>query len=156
MNQELALLKGIHPGIILARKLKERNLSKGAFALSIQEYPQTLGTITKGKRHMNTPLALKIEEALNLPEGYFMTLQIFYEIKETKRKRNEHSHPDLSRLRPGLFWDTDLNKMDWHRQRTAVIQRVFERGNDQEKEEIQRFYGADEVMKIQGKNDPDA
>lgn len=151
MNQELDLLKGIHPGIILERKLKEISLSKGAFALSIQEYPQTLGAITKGKRHMNTPLALKIESALNLPEGYLMTLQIFYEIKEAKRKLYEHIHPDLSQLRPGLFWDTDIKKIDWQRQRKAIIQRIYERGNDQEKEEIRRFYGVEQVTKALNK-----
>jgi addiction module HigA family antidote len=147
MHKELSLLKGIHPGIILASKLKERNLSKGAFALSIKEYPQTLGAITKGKRNMNTPLALKIEEALDLPEGYFMTLQVFYEIKEAKQKQ-ANSHPDLSKLRSGLFWDTDMKKIDWSRQRKAVIERIYERGNAKEKAEIKRFYGDQVVNKI--------
>jgi hypothetical protein len=31
-------------------------LGKGPFALSIQEFPQTILAITKGKRGMNTPL----------------------------------------------------------------------------------------------------
>ena len=141
MNDELTLLKGIHPGIILDRKLKERKLPKGRFALSIREYPQVLGDITKGKRGMNTPLAMKIESALDLSEGFFMTLQVFYEIKQEKLKQHQNMHPDFSMLRPGLFWDTDMKKIDWHRQRRAVIQRILERGNDQEKAEIRRFYG---------------
>lgn len=45
MNQELEILKGIHPGVIVERKIKERKLSKGRFALMINEYPQTLGAI---------------------------------------------------------------------------------------------------------------
>jgi plasmid maintenance system antidote protein VapI len=143
--QEIDLLKGIHPGIVLERKLKERQLSKGPFALSINEYPQTLGAITKGKRNMNTALALKIERALGLEEGFFMILQIYHEIKEEKRKQSEKNHPDLVKLRPGLFWDTDMSKIDWQRQRKAVIQRVFERGNDEEKKEITRFYGKPSV-----------
>ncbi len=63
-------LKGIHPGIILDRELKKRKLHKSAFALSIQEYPQTFSAITKGKRNMNTSLALRIEEALGIEEGF--------------------------------------------------------------------------------------
>ncbi len=141
MNEELSLLKGIHPGIILDRKLKDRKLPKGRFAISISEYPQVLGEITKGRRGMNTPLAMKIEHALDLKEGFFMTLQIFYEIKQEKLKQHENKHPDFSLLRRGLFWDTDINKIDWHRQRRAVIQRILERGNDQEKAELRRFYG---------------
>ena len=146
MNQELEILKGIHPGIFLEHKIKERKLSKGRFALMINEYPQTLGTITKGRRSMNTALALKIEQELNLAEGFLMTLQVFYDIKHEKRRLIEKSHPDLSKLRRGLFWDTDMEKIKWQQQKRAVIQRIFERGNSTEKEEITRFYG-DSVIK---------
>lgn len=153
MSQELEILKGIHPGIFLEHKIKERKLSKGRFALMINEYPQTLGTITKGRRSMNTALALKIEQELNLEEGFLMTLQVFYDIKHEKRRLIEKSHPDLSKLRPGLFWDTDIEKIDWQRQKRAVIQRIFERGNSIEKEEITRFYGDSEIRKFTKKPD---
>src|ERR1700738_3668434 len=133
MQQELTILKGIHPGFVLERKLKEKHLSKGRFALSVDEYPQTLTAITKGKRNMNTTLALKIEEALGLEEGYFMTLQVFYDIKQEKQKR-EKQKPDLSIIRPAIFWDTNMEKIDWQRQYKAVIMRVFERGNKKEKD----------------------
>ena len=151
MNDELSLLKGLHPGFILDRKLKERKLSKGPFAISLNEYPQTLGAITNGKRGMNTALALKIEHALGLTEGFFMILQVFYEIKEEKLKQNRNAHPDFLKLRPGLFWDTDISKIDWNRQHKAVIQRVFERGNDEEKSEITRFYGEAEIHEFSNK-----
>ena len=124
MKDELQLLRGLHPGIILDRKLKEMNLSKGRFALSIDEYPQTLGAITRGKRSMNVPLAMKIEHALGLTEGYLMILQIFYDISEEKRKQNSTHRHDLSKLRPALFWDTDIKKVDWIRQRKSIIKRV--------------------------------
>jgi plasmid maintenance system antidote protein VapI len=66
MEKELSILKGIHPGFVLENELQKRNLSKGRFALSIDEFPQTLGAITKGKRNMNTNLAQRIERALGL------------------------------------------------------------------------------------------
>lgn len=97
---------------------------------------------------MNIPLALKVERALGLEEGYFMTLQVFYDIKEEKRKRQQNLRPNLSLIRPILFWDTDINKIDWEIQRRAVIERIIERGNDQEKEEIRRFYGEDTFQTI--------
>lgn len=145
MQNDLAILKGLHPGIILERELKKRKLSKAHFAHTIQEFPQTLGAITKGKRNMNTALALRIEQALGLEEGYFMILQIFYEIKEEKRKQHEMLHPDLSKLRPVLFWDTSIDKINWQQQKRAIIQRVFERGNEREKKEITRFYGKETI-----------
>ena len=48
MELAIEMYKGIHPGIILERELKKRNLKKRSFALSLQEYPQTLNNITKG------------------------------------------------------------------------------------------------------------
>ena len=80
MKSNIQIIKGIHPGIVLERELKQRNMGKGRFAISLQEFPQTLFSITKGKRKMNTPLALKIEQALGMEEGYFMILQVYYDI----------------------------------------------------------------------------
>lgn len=147
MKTQISLLKGIHPGFVLERELKKRQLRKGNFALQIQEYPQTITAITKGKRGMNTPLALKIEHALGMEEGYFMTLQIFYEIEEEKKKLFK-THPDLTKLRPVLFWDTKIEKINWQKQKKAIVKRIFERGNEQEKKEITRFYGTETVNEI--------
>lgn len=94
---------------------------------------------------MNTSLALKIEQRLGLEEGYFMILQVYHDIKQEKNK--QVTRPDLSKLRSGLFWDTDLSRIDWQRQKRAVMERIFERGNSEEKLEITRFYGDAEVKK---------
>ncbi|MFR9527527.1 MAG: plasmid maintenance system antidote protein [Rikenellaceae bacterium] len=139
MIPAIDLIKGIHPGLILGRELKSRSLPRGRFAISIGEFPQTLGAIIGGKRKMNTALALKIEEALGVEEGYFMTLQVFYDIKCEKQRQRKT--PDLSKFRPALFWDTDINTINWQEYKDAVISRVFERGNIEEQEEIRRFYG---------------
>jgi len=47
---DLSILKGIHPIIVLDKLLRERKLSMGLFAIPIYEYPHTLGNISKGKR----------------------------------------------------------------------------------------------------------
>lgn len=146
MKTELSIIKGIHPGLILERELKQRHLHKGPFAISLDEYPQTMGAITKGKRKMNTGLALKIEKALGIKEGFFMTLQVFYDIKELKKKQHK-SHPDFTKLRRILFWDTKLENIDWEAQKKSIIKRVFERGNEIEKNEIIRFYGKENINK---------
>ena len=144
-SADIFILKGIHPGIVLERELKKRNLTKGHFAMALNEFPQTIGAITNGKRKMNTSLALKIEQALGLEEGFFMILQVYYDIKEEKLKQAKHEQPNLNILRPALFWDTQLQKIDWLQQKNAIIKRVFERGNEEEKAEILRFYGKDAV-----------
>lgn len=154
MKTNINTIKGIHPGFVLERELEKRKLRKGQFALSLGEFPQTLTAITKGKRKMNTALAIKIENLLGIEEGYFMVLQVYYDIELEKKKQNKSQKnltPNIEFLRPILFWDTDMNKIDWQKQKRAVIQRIFERGNDMEKNEITRFYGTETVSEILNK-----
>lgn len=148
MNKQLNIAKGIHPGIILERELAKRGMSKGQFALSVHEYPQTISAIISGKRSMNTSLAMRIETALNIEEGFFMTLQVFYDIREEKKKLHQNNHPDFSKFRPALFWDTKIDNIDWRRQKAAIVKRVFERGNKTEQKEITRFYGKETINAI--------
>ena len=146
MDINLSLVKGIHPGLILERELKKRKLAKGKFALSINEFPQTLGSIIKGKRKMNPALSLKIEQAFNWEEGFLMVLQVYYDIEQEKRKQTKNDHPDLSKIRPIIFWDTDMASIDWNKNKQVIINRIFERGNEQEITEIIRFYGENMVL----------
>nr|WP_010925665.1 helix-turn-helix domain-containing protein [Microscilla sp. PRE1]AAK62873.1 MS151 [Microscilla sp. PRE1] len=143
MNPYIEKYKSIHPGIVLKRELKKRLLKQRPFAISIGEHPQTLNAITKGKRNLKISLALKIEKKLGLEEGSLALLQTYYDIKVERDKQG--TTPDMSILRKSLFWDTDINSVDWSDQSKAVIHRVFERGNEAEKDEIVRFYGAGEV-----------
>lgn len=144
MEQYLSVIKGIHPGFILERELKKRKLQKSKFAQSLHEHPQTIVAITKGRRRVNTALALKIEKLLGLEEGILMVLQAYYDIEQLKEKQPSNT-PDLSRLRSVLFWDTTIASINWEKQKNAVIKRVFERGNEYEKKEISRFYGQNTV-----------
>jgi plasmid maintenance system antidote protein VapI len=148
MDPKIKIIKGIHPGIILERELKRRKLQKGKFALSINEFPQTIASISKGKRRMNPALSLKIEEALGLEEGYFMVLQAYFDIAEEKKKLTKNYHPELSKFRSALFWDTDIKLIDWEKYKKAVILRVFERGNDEEILEIIHFYSKEIILKV--------
>ena len=141
MNSNLIKYKGIHPGIIIERELKKRT-----FALALGEYPQILNDITKGKRNIPISLALKIEKELDLEEGTIVLLQTYYDIEREKKKLQ--ILPNLSILRKSLFWDTNIHQIDWNKQYKAVINRIFERGNEEEKKEIERFYGNRKVRAV--------
>ncbi len=139
MNPTFNILKGIHPGLYLETELKKRKISKKEFAESVQEHLQTIVSITKAKRKFTPELSIKTDAFLQLDEGFILTLQAFYEIKKLKEEINNQK-PDLTKIRPVLFWDTDLNQINWQKQKESVLKRVIERGNNQEKEEIFRFY----------------
>ncbi len=144
MIKQYEKYRGIHPGIIVDRELKKRSIKQRPFALSVEEHPQTFNAIVKGKRGISTALALKIERELGLEEGTLVILQAYYDIQRIKEKEIK-STPNLHILTKALFWDTDIDHIDWERQYRAVIQRVFERGNDEDKSEIIRFYGTEKV-----------
>ncbi|GAO27657.1 hypothetical protein JCM15548_14498 [Geofilum rubicundum JCM 15548] len=87
---------------------------------------------------------MKIERELELEEGSLVILQAYYDIQKIKEKEIQKT-PDLNILSKALFWDTDIQHINWKRQYRAVIQRVFERGNTNDKDEISRFYGSEKV-----------
>lgn len=147
MKKQFDKYRGIHPGALIDRELKKRSIKQRPFALSLEEHPQTFNAITKGKRGISTSLALKIERALGLEEGTLVILQAYYDIKKAKEKE-KHPMPNFTILNKSLFWDTDINKIDWQQQFIAVIRRVFERGNETDKNEITRFYGAKKIKQV--------
>jgi addiction module HigA family antidote len=145
MDKLIEKYRGINPGAILERELKKKNIRQNAFACTIGIPAQTLNAIIKGKRKMTPEVALKIDVELGLEESTMGILQVYYETRLVRQKPGMALHPDFSKLRRILFWDTDFDKIDWQHQQNAVIQRVFERGNEEEKNEIIRFYGAGNV-----------
>lgn len=100
---------------------------------------------------MNTALALKAEKVLGLEEGILMVLQAFYDIV-VEKMRNHQAKPDLSKIRRVVFWDTDINSIDWEKYKRSVINRIYEMGDETEKAEITRFYWISTINDILNEN----
>lgn len=81
-----------------------------------------------------------------MEEGTLALLQTYFDINEEKSKLKQ-STTNITTLRKSLFWDTDINKIDWSKQYKAVIQNIFERDNETERKEIIRFYGKKKIKK---------
>ena len=60
--------------------------------------------------------------------------------------------PDLSKIRKTLFWDTTIDRIDFTAHSQYVINRVFERGTEEEILEIIRFYGRDTILQNLNRN----
>ena len=148
LDKNIELIKGIHPGIILERELKKRKFPKRRLAILIGEFPQLLGDITKGKRRINPSLSVRLGNTLGIDESFFLVLQTYFDIEQEKKKRALLNKPDLSKLRPVLFWDTDIHSINWEKNKTSIIKRIFERGNEQEINEIISFYGNKEIENV--------
>lgn len=145
MLPELHKIKGIHPGAILKRELKQRGIKSNELAITLGEHKQTISAILNEKRGINAKLSIKIGEALGIDDDYFMILQAVYEVREATKPKL--FTPNLENIRKVLFWDTNFEELDWNKNRKAIIKRIFERGNDLEIKEIISFYGKDIVVK---------
>jgi len=145
-HQKALLLKGIPPGSVIAHALKRQGISQHAFAKLIDVYPQSLNAIIKQKRKLNYNLSLKIEAYFNWEKGSLMILQVLYDLK--KIEQQSHAKIDIKAFRPALFWDTDLQKINWSKNKKAIIKRILSRGNEQEKQAIKDFYGQKEVENL--------
>lgn len=140
MDSRINILKGIHPGKLIERDLKKKDITQRSLAEETGIPYQTINAIITGKRNLTTEQALRIETALGYEEGFLSILQSHYDIKQYKDKDFALLYPEAPNIRKILFWDTDFNKINWGRYKRAVIERVLERGSKEEINEIKRFY----------------
>ena len=145
MLPEISKIKGIHPGAILKRELKNQSLKSSELAKSVNEHKQTISAILNEKRSVNPGLSIKLAKHFGVESDYFMHIQASYDIQIELQKDAEKSTPNLNKIRKIVFWDTDFNLLDWEKQKSAIIKRIFERGNDREIREIISFYGLSTV-----------
>ncbi len=140
MLPELTKIKGVHPGAVLRRELKIQGLKGSQLARSIDEHKQTISAILNKRRDINPKLSIKLSKQFNVEDDYFMLLQASYDVKlatESEVKRT----PNINKIRRVIFWDTTFDKIDWDKNRSAIIKRILERGNKTEINEIISFYG---------------
>lgn len=94
------------------------------------EYPQTINSISNGRRNINAELSIKLGKAFDADECYFMQLQAFYEVERAKAASiGNVKMPDVSKFRSALFWDTEIHRIDevcvsvfsWFRKFSSVV-----------------------------------
>ena len=145
---------GIAPGKIIAQGLKKRKISQRSLAEHINEHSQTLNAIIKGRRNMTLEMAVKLDAFFGFDMGFLYMLQSKYEIEQYRIRLASESISGVPDIRRILFWDVDFDKINWGVRKKFVISRVLERGTDEEKAEIARFYDIklSDLKKYKSKN----
>lgn len=141
MNSHIDIIKGVHPGKLIDRTLRKRDLSQRALADQTGISYQTINAIIAGRRNLTTNQSLKIGQVLDFEESFLAILQTYYDIKKCKEKELANLYSEAPHIRKSLFWDAEFDKINWGKYKKAVIQRVLERGSKDEIKEIMRFYG---------------
>lgn len=140
MDNRINIIKGIHPGKIIVRELRKKNLTQRSLAEDMGILYQTINAIILGRRNLTTEQALKIDNALGYEEGFLAILQTHYNLKQYKEKELANQYTKAPRIQKSLFWDVDFDKINRAKYKKAVVQRVLERGSLEEINEIKRFY----------------
>ncbi len=152
MMPDLNSIKGIHPGAVLKRELKKRNIKSIALANEIKEHPQTINAVTKERRKINSKLSYKLGDYFSIEHDYFMLLQAAFEVFMYEKSLQRESNPLLGKFRTSIFWDTRIELIDYEKNKRSVIQRVLERGNQNEIRNLISIYSIEtiktEILKI--------
>jgi transcriptional regulator with XRE-family HTH domain len=101
------------------------------------------------RRRITVEASLKLEKALRIDiEGFFYRIQANHDIYTYLKEQAINNHPNLKHYRKAVFWDTDIDTLDWDKNRQWIIRRVFEYGGEEEILETICFYGKDVVKEI--------
>lgn len=63
-------LKGIHPGKLIERDLKKRDISQRLLAERIGEHYQTVNAVIKGRRNLTVEMSVKLDDFLGYEDEY--------------------------------------------------------------------------------------
>lgn len=74
----------LHPGNILKKELAARGLKKNFFAEKLGMHASQLSDLLSGKRHVNAPLAIKLEELLDIDAAFWMRVQSAYDLESAR------------------------------------------------------------------------
>lgn len=146
MLPNLNKIKGVHPGAILRRALKKEGLKGSELAACIGEHKQTISAILNKRRDINPKLSIKLSIHFQVEADYFMLLQASYNVRKAESSEDRPT-PNTANFRKVVFWDTDIDKIDWKKHSKVIIKRVLERGNTKEINEIISFYGKEKISR---------
>ena len=149
MYEQYLQLSNIPCGAVLNRIMTKEGISQSQLAERSGIVRQRICDYLANRRRITVEASLNLERALHIGiSGFFYRIQANHDIYICMQEQARTYHPDLDRYRRALFWDTDMEKLDWDNNRHWVIRRTFEYGNEEEILETVRFYGKENVRNI--------
>ena len=101
------------------------------------------------RRRITVEASLNLEKALCIGiKGFFYRIQANHDIYTCLKEQTMNNRPNIGYYRKAVFWDTEIEKLDWDKNRQWINRRVFEYGGEDEILETIRFYGKDVVKEV--------
>lgn len=137
---KIAAYKGIAPGIILARLLTNKGLSQRELADKTGIHYQTINAIITGKRAMTIDQTLELDRVLGFDSGFFAIIQTYHQVEQALTAPPPTHQPPV--IRKCVFWDINIDTLNWTRHKDFILARIHERGNPSEIEAVDKYYNA--------------
>ena len=142
MLPDISKLKGFHPGVILKKELHLRGIKNNELADLINEHKQTISAIIHERRSINPGISIKLAQYFGVSEDYFMQLQASFDVKRELAKLHvKEIYPSEGKRSKSQFNESDLDKYDWNKNKSAIIQLVLKGANESEINEIKTLFG---------------
>lgn len=149
MYEQYLQLSNIPCGAVLNRIMTKEGISQSQLAERSGIVRQRICDYLANRRRITVEASLNLEKALQIGiSGFFYRIQANHDIYICMQEQAKSYRPNLKCYRRALFWDTDMDKLDWDNNRHWIIRRAFEYGNEEEILETIRFYGKDQVRSI--------
>ena len=149
MYEQYLQLNNIPCGAVLQRIMNKEGISQSQLAERSGIVRQRICDYLANRRRVTVEASLNLEKALCIGiKGFFYRIQANHDIYTCLKEQAKSNRPNLDHYRKAVFWDTDIEKLDWEKNRQWIIRRVFEYGGEEEILETIRFYGKDVVKEI--------
>lgn len=149
MYEQYLHLNNIPCGAVLNRIMTKEGISQSQLAERSGIVRQRICDYLANRRRITVEASLNLERALRIGiSGFFYRIQANHDIYVCIQEQAKSYHPNLDSYRKSLFWDTDMEKLDWDKNRHWIIRRAFEYGNEEEILETIRFYGKEIVLDV--------
>lgn len=145
MLPDLEKIPGTPPYALIEWLLKKQGITAENFCSRTGIPMPIFQVILDKEKEIDPYLSEALGRGFGTDEEYFLKVQKQWN-KELDYQKMPKPTPNLTNIRPVVFWDGDFNKIDWIRYEKGIIQRIFERGNELEKQEIISFYGREKVI----------
>lgn len=131
MYEQYLQMPNLPTGAVLNRILVKEKFNQRQLAERSGILYQRICDYIANRRRITVEASLKLEQALGVDiAGFFYRIQANHDIYAQMNRQTSDYHPDLSRYRNALFWDTSIGRLDWKQNRRWIIRRVFEYGSD--------------------------
>ena len=149
MYEQYLQLSNIPCGAVLNRIMTKEGISQSQLAERSGIVRQRICDYLTNRRRITVEASLNLEKALRIGiEGFFYRIQTNHDIYTCVKEQAMNNRPNLKYYRKAVFWDTDIEKLDWEKNRQWIIRRVFEYGGEEEILETLHFYGKDVVKEV--------